>query len=125
MEGVDYISGGKCSTGIGSLVRAAETKQVFCPMVLVRTLRGKRNRQPGHQSIKIEIHDLQKALLPVQIGVNFRLPSFVLYSMFYKRVKKKKKKNRIVSSSEREGLSVHRREPRNSAINSLSSHSGY
>lgn len=93
MEGVGYISGGKCSTGIGSLVKAAETKQVFCPMVLVRTLRGKRNRQPGHQSIKIGIHDLQRALLPVQIEVNFRLPSSVLYSMFYKRVKKKKTQN--------------------------------
>lgn len=32
MEGVGYISGGKCSTGKGALVKAAETKQVFCPM---------------------------------------------------------------------------------------------
>lgn len=44
MESVGYISGGKCSTGMGSLVKAAETKQVFCPMVLVGTLRGKRSR---------------------------------------------------------------------------------
>lgn len=98
MEGVCYISGGKCSTVMLSLVKAAESKQVFCPVVLSGTLRGKRNRQPGHQNIRKGIHDLQGALLPVQIGVNFRLPSFVLHSMFYKKVKKKKTELLLVPS---------------------------
>lgn len=64
-----------------------ESKQVFCPVVLVGTLRGKRDRQPGHQNIRTGIHDLQGALVPVQIRVDFRLPSFVLCSVFYKKVK--------------------------------------